>query len=104
MVRYRPWPFPSGAFPDDLGAVVQLTVLNGSRPGLVVEHFEDGSWAIGDGLDDPNQAGASVATHIWHAIERNSSIAGLASLPPGYGARRRSPAEPWTTYEIEPGD
>jgi hypothetical protein len=35
-------------------------------------HTQDGSWLIGDGVNDPNLSGASVATHIWHAISTNS--------------------------------
>jgi hypothetical protein len=95
MFRDFPWPFHGGAFPRGLGAVVQRTVIDGSLPALLVLHALDGSWAIGDGMNDPNLPGASMATHIWHAIERNTSIAGLANLAPGHEARRASPGEPW---------
>jgi hypothetical protein len=99
MFRDFPWPFPGGAFPRELGAVVQRTVIDGSLPALLVLHALDGGWAIGDGINDPNLPGASVATHIWHAIERNTSIAGLANLPPGHEARRASLGEPWVVME-----
>jgi hypothetical protein len=95
MFRDRPWPFEGGAFPKDLGAVVQQTVLDGSKPARLVVHTEGGGWAIGDGLNDPNLPGASIATHIWHAIERNSSVASLAGLPPGHEANRSEPGDPW---------
>jgi hypothetical protein len=91
----RPWPFVDGVFPNDLGAVVQITVLEGSMPALLVVLLDDGGWAVGDGTNDPNLPGASVATHIWHAIEWNSSIASLAGLPPGHQARRSGPGERW---------
>jgi len=91
MRQFVPWPFPGDRFPADLGAVVQRTVLDGVRPALVVARFPDGAWAIGGGVDDPNVPGASIATHIWHAIRQNSAIEALASLPPGHEARRRWP-------------
>jgi hypothetical protein len=33
--------------------------------------------------------------HIWHAIERNSSIRKLADLPPGWAAERNQPGDEW---------
>ena len=104
MVRTLPWPFPDGAFPRQLGAVVQVTVLDGTRPALVVVHTSDGDWLVGDGVNDPNTAGACVATHIWHAITRNSSIETLADLPPGHQAERRRPGEPWIRSKADPID
>ena len=101
MWRALPWPFPDSRFPDDLGAVIQRTVLDGSMPALVVGHEADGGWYVGDGVNDPNLPGAAVATHIRHAIQRNTSIAGLATLPPGHEARRRWPGDPWITEAVE---
>jgi hypothetical protein len=95
MVRQVPWPFPDGTFPRHPGAVVQQTVIDGFMPALVVIHTDDNGWLIGDDVNDPNQPGAVVATHIWHAIEQNSSIETLADLPPGYQARRRWAGDPW---------
>ncbi|MDP8905072.1 MAG: hypothetical protein M3N29_07125 [Chloroflexota bacterium] len=95
IVRYAPWPFPNGVFPAALGAVVQRTVLAGSMPALLVVHMTDGSWAVGDHVNDPNEPGACVVAHIWDAIERNSSIAALADLPPGHAGRRLRPGDPW---------
>jgi hypothetical protein len=103
MVQFMPWPFTNGEFPARLGAVVMKTVLDGSRPALHVAHFPDGSWAIGDG-DDPNAPDSCVATHIWHAIERNSSIRELASIPPGHVADREAPGSPWAVHEWVPED
>ena len=95
MFRTLPWPFTSGSFPETLGAVVQRSVLDGHEPARVVIHSEDGSWLIGDGFNDPNEEGASIATHIAHALERNSSINELVNLPPGHVATRPGPGEPW---------
>jgi len=88
MFQRLPFPFGGGEFPAALGAVVQRTVLDGSEPAREVIHTTDGSWLVGDGINDPNPPGASVATHIWHAIERNSWIRSLASMPPGHIAKR----------------
>ena len=104
MVRTLPWPFPDDRFPAALGAVVQRTVLEGVEPARVVGHTVDGSWYVGDGRNDPNEPGASVATHLRHAIDRNSSIGRLAGLPPGHEARRPGPDDPWmvTAVDLEP--
>lgn len=71
-------------------------MIEGDEPARVVIHTSDGDWLIGDGVSDPNLPDAAIATHIWHAIERNSSIAGLADLAPGHMARREEPGDPWT--------
>lgn len=106
MFRHLPFPFEGDRFPDQLGAVVQRTVLDGDQPARLVIHDADGSWLVGDGVNDPNEPGASVATHIWHAIERSSSIATLAGLPPGHAAEREGPGQPWTVapHEYPPDD
>ncbi|HEX4901510.1 MAG TPA: hypothetical protein VFV42_01785 [Acidimicrobiales bacterium] len=96
MVRHLPFPFPDDEFPAELGAVVQRSVLDGVEPAREVIHTDEGDWLIGDGVNDPNVPGASVATHIWHAIERNSSIAALADLRPGQIATRSGPDDEWT--------
>jgi hypothetical protein len=64
VFQHMPFPFPDGRFPDSLGAVVQRTVLSGDFPAREVVHTPDGSWLLGDGVNDPNQPGASIATHI----------------------------------------
>lgn len=103
MFRTMPFPFPGDRFPDQLGAVVQLTVLNGEEPAREVVHGDDGSWLVGDRRHDPNLPGAVVATHIRHAVERNSSMAVLASMPPGSIALREGPAHRWVVHRLEPG-
>ena len=99
MVRHLPFPFEGGRFPRELGAVVQRTVLTGDEPARQVVHAADGSWLVGDGIHDPNEPGASIATHLWHVIERNSSVADLADLPPGRAATRAAPGDAWVITE-----
>ncbi len=96
MSRVLPFPYEGGQFPPGLGAVVQNTVLRGEEPAREVIHTPDNDWCLGDGVNDPNLPGASIARHIWHAIDRNSSIADLASMPPGHIAERSGPGNPWT--------
>jgi hypothetical protein len=96
MHRIMPFPYEGAQFPPGLGAVVQDTVLRGEEPAREVIHTPENGWCIGDGVNDPNVPGASIATHIWRAMERNSSIASLASMPPGHIAERSGPGEPWT--------
>jgi hypothetical protein len=91
----RPLPYEGGRFPSDLGALVQRTVLTGELPAREVVHTPDGSWAIGDGVNDPNLPGASEIAHIAHAVALNSSIADLATMRPGHIAERGGPNEPW---------
>jgi len=64
-----------------------------------VVHADDGSWLIGDGVNDPNIPGATTVTHMWHAIEGNSSIQELATMLPGHVARRNGGGAEW---RIEP--
>ena len=104
MFQHLPFPFSDDRFPDSLGAVVQCTVLSGEFSAREVVHTQDGSWLIGDGVNDPNLTGATVATHIWHAISTNSSIANLATMPPGHIAQRPGPGQPWTITVLEGWD
>src|SRR5687768_14557825 len=93
MFQHLPFPFEEDRFPNELGAVVQRTVLSGDQPAREVIHAPDGSWLVGDGVNDPNPPGSSIATHMAHAIERNSSIAQLANMPPGRIAQRSEAGE-----------
>lgn len=90
-----PFPFEGGVFPQHLGAVIQRTVLHGDEPVREVVHADDGSWLVGDGVHDPNEVGACVVSHIWHAIERNTSMLELAAMPPGHMATRSGPGDAW---------
>jgi len=101
MFQHLPFPFPGDRFPNSLGAVVQRSVLSGERPAREVVHAPDGSWLVGDGVDDPNGSGSSIATHILHAVERNSSIADLATMEPGHIAERSGPGDPWRICVLE---
>jgi hypothetical protein len=91
-----PFPFAGDRFPAQLGAVVQRTVLMGELPALEVIHTSDNRWLVGDGVNDPNEPDACEVGHMLHVVERNSSVAGLATLPPGFIATRAGPREQWS--------
>jgi hypothetical protein len=99
--RHRPFPFPGDEFPSDLGAAIQATVLSGDEPAREVIHASDGSWLVGDGVNDPNRRGAIVIAHMSHVVERNSSVKQLATMPPGHVATRAGPGEPWVITRHE---
>lgn len=101
VFRHLPFPFTGDRFPESLGAVVQLTVLHGLEPAREVVHADDGSWLVSDGVNDPNAEGACIVTHIWHAIEHNSAIAELATMPRGTMARRNGPGAEWRTEPLQ---
>ena len=63
MFQHLPSPFADDRFPDSLSAVVQRTVLSGEYPAREVVHAPDGSWLIGDGVNDPHPPGASSASN-----------------------------------------
>ncbi|MFC9352869.1 hypothetical protein [Arthrobacter sp. NPDC057013] len=95
MFRYLPWPFEGDTFPPALGAAIMRTVLEGARPALQVLHEPEGGWAISDGEADPNAPGALIATHIWHVVSADPSLAQLAAMPPGTQADRLTRDDPW---------
>jgi len=97
--RYVRFPFPDDRFPEDLGAVIHRTVLDGQRPARYVGHTIDNDWVVGDGVGDPNTDAACVVAHIAHVVGLDPSVGGLATLPIGFEARRPSTEAVW---EIEP--
>jgi hypothetical protein len=101
IFRHLPFPFPGDVFPANLGAVVVGSVLSGERPAREVIHTPDGSWAVGDGVSDPNEAGASGIGHMSHVVEWNSSVAQLATMPPNHIAKRSGPDEAWVIFGLE---
>src|SRR5687767_2469018 len=106
MDRRVPFPFKEG-FPRELGVVVMLSVAEGREPARVVFHYSDNSWAVADGVNDPNEPGAAIAKHMWHLVEADPSLAELASLGLGQAAVRADQDSPWylrdADYEPETG-
>lgn len=95
MERFVEFPFPDERFPDELGAVVQRTILDEGQAVRYVGHTHENDWCLSDGVTDPNAPGATVAVHIRHVIDHDPTLEPLASLPVGFQAERDSPNEPW---------
>jgi hypothetical protein len=101
MFRHLPFPFQDGRFPPQLGAAIQKTVLDGQEPAREVIHTDENSWLVGDGINDPNIDGGSIATHIRHVLELDPTLEELASLPLGQIATRDGPDQPWQFAQHE---
>ena len=99
MERHLEFPFHGDRFPASLGAVIQRSVLEGRLPARYVAHTDDNDWIVGDEVNDPNVDGACVAAHMRHVVDLDPSLEPLATLPPGFQARRSSAEDSW---EIEP--
>ncbi len=100
IFQHLPFPFADGVLPRNLGAVIQRTVLHGNAPAREVVHAADGSWLIGDGVNDTNEPGACVVSHIWHAIDRDRALTELASMQPVHMATRDNPADPLVRHPV----
>jgi hypothetical protein len=101
MFQHLPFPFKDGRFPQQLGAVVQTTVIDSKEPARLVIHTSDNSWIVGDGVNDPNLPDAAIAFHIHHVLQADPSLHVLAGLPLGHIATRDGPGRPWSTDKHE---
>ena len=95
MERFVDFPFPDERFPDELGAVIQRSILDEGELVRYVGHTPENEWCLSDGVTDPNAPAASVAAHIRHLVDRDPTLESLASLPVGFQAERESLDEPW---------
>jgi hypothetical protein len=98
-VERLPFPFPGDRFPHNLGAAVQRTVADRIEPARTVAHTEDGSWLVGDDVNDPNTEGACIIAALVHLVDDDPTIGELATLEPGTQAWRAHPGDAWL---IEP--
>lgn len=85
-------------FPHDLLAIIQRTVSAGEFPVLTVIHDDEDDWLVSDGVHDPN-GGASSVLHLQHVVDSDPSLAELATMPPGYVARRSTAGDAWVIEE-----
>lgn len=94
------WPFDQ---PRNCATVFSKSVLNRSRPILLVSHDEDDhGWQFLDGvseeLEDVSLAG------LGHVLEIDPAIAQLADLAPGFQATRAGPEELWIIERALPDE
>jgi hypothetical protein len=99
VVPHLPFPYAGNRFPDNLGAVAQRTVVNGTEPVRNVVHDADGSWLVGDGVNDPNLPGSCLVVALVHLVQDDPSIGQLATMQPGNQAWRDSA---WHAWQIKP--
>ncbi|WP_093081447.1 hypothetical protein [Variovorax sp. OV084] len=85
------WPFDQ---PRNCATVFSKSVLNRSRPILLVSHDEDDhGWQFLDGVSGELE-GLALAG-LGHVLEIDPAIVELADLEPGFQATRAGPDEKW---------
>lgn len=84
------WPFDQA---PNVAAVTCQSVLDGAPILLVVHYSDDDSWAFLDG--GPIDAEDSRVVGMGTIVRLHPSIVEIATLPPGWVARRDSAAAPW---------
>ena len=85
------WPFDQ---PMDADAVVDLDVIEGRVPILLVVHYSvEESWAfLSGGPFDPERAALARMSEV---VERDASLLTIADLPAGWTATRDCVGASW---------
>jgi hypothetical protein len=94
-----PWPYEANEFPKSLAAIVQIAVGDGRVPARYVLHDADGYWHISDGTASVTVEDMAVDA-IWHTIDHNVAVAGLADLPPGWAATDDDADGQWKRFRF----
>jgi hypothetical protein len=98
------FPFPGDRFPDELRVLAQTTVGNGEAVIRLVLHTAGNFWSAEE-ITDPSERSITPGSHqvvpMSELLDRDPSLAELATLPEGYLARRSSPKDRWTIEEME---
>ncbi len=90
------WPFDQ---PRNCATVFSKSVLNQSRPILLVSHDEDDhGWQFLDGVSEDLEE--LVLAGLGHALEIDPAMAELAELAPGFQATRSGRGEPWVIERV----
>lgn len=76
----------------------------GQLPALSVIHAADGAWIVGDGVNDPNVAGACAVHCMAHIADLDPTISVTAELAPGYAAYRVSVGDSWAVAPFDFAD
>lgn len=84
------WPFSD---PTNALAISTRQVVWDGYPVLRVSHDADGTWQVLCGTTTDVKDALVVC--LGCAFQRHPSIGALADMPPGWTARRDSPAGPW---------
>jgi hypothetical protein len=84
------WPF---ADPPNSAVFTTARVLEDHFPVLLAFHDDDGAWQFLCGTT--TQTSALRLISLREALALDGGLALLADLPPGWAARRLTPADPW---------
>jgi len=85
------WPFDQA---PGVAAITTVGVLENRLPILVVQHYaDDHSWAFLCGTMDETKDGRVIG--MGEVLEMDPSLRSIASLPPGWIARRATVGEDW---------
>lgn len=94
------WPFDQ---PRNCVTVFSKSVLNRSRPILLVSHDEDDhGWQFLDGVSGELKDLALAG--LGHVLEIDPAIVELADLAPGFQATRTGLGEKWVIEQVPPGE
>jgi len=94
--NFKDWPFDT---PVNTASFTTKFVIDGSRPIVEVYHDHEGEWQFlcGTTLDSADLKIVCMGC----MLDRDSTIAQLALLLPGWRATRASVDQPWHTEEYE---
>lgn len=89
------WPFTD---PPNFRAFSTRGVMERGEAILAVYHeADDGAWQF---IGGPWERADLVIVCLSHAVAHDDTVAELADLPRGWGARRPSPAAPWERFQL----
>ena len=82
-----------------VAAITTRQVLDGGLPILSVVHYlDDEDWAFTCGTTDDSADIRVIA--MDEALALDATLAQIADLPPGWGARRSVTGSEWNRYEL----
>ncbi|RST49931.1 hypothetical protein [Variovorax sp. DXTD-1] len=94
------WPFDQ---PRNCATVYSKSVLDRSKPILVVSHDEDDhAWQFLDGISEELEDLAIAG--LGHVLEIDPAIVQLADLAPGFRATRAGSEEQWIIERVPPDE
>jgi len=84
-------------------ALVATPVATAGAPVLSVVHDRDGDWQMLCGTVDAVPENAQLV-HLFHAVDRDPSIAQALDLEPGWRADREGVDAPWQRSRLAESD
>lgn len=94
------WRFPVG---PNTAVFTTSFVLDG-KPVTYVSHDVDGDWQFFSDDEAPNYEAVAKIVGLGQMLEFDPTLVGLATMPPGFGARRGAVGEQWKGFKLEDSD